>query len=946
MKPLLLLLLPLSSVLALEPASFKSRGIGAGGGMFGPSISPHDANTMFLSIDMSEVFRTTNAAQSWTITDFVQLQGKQSTEVQFTSTPATLYAADQRRDVTEATVNRPMKSTDLGLHWSAFSNWPASQRALSVWANPARDDTFLVGANTNSASRIAFYQSAGLSGSFTTAFSFSGAQGRIAGTFFDGSECWVATNQGFLFSSNGGATLGAVNAPPSGTLLSFTGGKDPSTGQRRFYAVTTSGTVGAQSWAQNFGAAVLTNKVWRMDWSGVASTWADVTGVIPTTEKPNLVAMARNQADVVFVATSTNGYPYALNVWRTSVPSGAWQSILTLPVNGNVVTGWVGINDRTVNGSLPKVEADIAYSVPCGLAVSPVNSSIVVVCDNAMIHRCTNATSAGPVWQQIYTENDNPGHVSGQYFPAGQSYLSTGLEPTVVTTLNWASSTLVQAAALDVQTVESSSGGKRWGFPYDHTTLGGGDCNAVANDPQTNRLFAAVGFINTVYEVNGQDDANTDNTGPAGTTKLAPGVYWRVPGATAWNVLKNDFGVSAGQRGANPVWMSADVARRKLFVCIANSDPAKDGIYVFDLDNLGALPAKLAVPARVINGTTYFVQHAFNVRILSDGSLLASFGPHQQTNAGGVYKATSGVFLLPAGAGAWIDRTDPRMFYHTRDVIVDPANENRWFASTWNSDLSGVAVAVPDPVAGGNVNPQTQGGLWRTEDAGLHWTRIWQGDATFSGSTTSCTIHPETALGEMFVTTRFGGLWKTDDCRAANPVFTRVTSYGFRAPERVYYDPYDHDKLWITSNGFGITEATRPGTFGEWQTRNFGTQTGSAAGTADPDGDGAGNSLEYALQGDPLASSAVIASGMASATAPMSLAFNRNLSATDAVWIIESSGDLLNWTEIAQASGTGAWSIPASGSITQDEDGRVSFTDGVLPNMAAQRFLRVRVVVP
>jgi surface antigen len=32
---------------------------------------------------------------------------------------------------------------------------------------------------------------------------------------------------------------------------------------------------------------------------------------------------------------------------------------------------------------------------------------------------------------------------------------------------------------------------------------------------------------------------------------------------------------------------------------------------------------------------------------------------------------------------------------------------------------------------------------------------------------------------------------------------------------------------------------------------------------------------------------------------------------------------LLDWTGIAQASGMGAWATPASGAITQDEDGHV-----------------------
>ncbi|MBM4289467.1 MAG: hypothetical protein FJ135_15215, partial [Deltaproteobacteria bacterium] len=39
-------------------AGWESRGIGGGGGLFCPAISPHDNNLVYMATDMSAVFRS------------------------------------------------------------------------------------------------------------------------------------------------------------------------------------------------------------------------------------------------------------------------------------------------------------------------------------------------------------------------------------------------------------------------------------------------------------------------------------------------------------------------------------------------------------------------------------------------------------------------------------------------------------------------------------------------------------------------------------------------------------------------------------------------------------------------------------------------------------------------------------------------------------------------
>ncbi len=952
MKTISRLTLLLATILmahAAPPSAWTARGIGGGGGMFAPSFSPHDTSTAFLAVDMSHVLRTTDGFASWTTIDFDQLQGKQFTEVQFTATPNTLYAADQRRSATENTIVRPLKSINNGDSWTTFANWSSSLRALSVNASPLRSDTFLICAGSNTGSDIRFYRNAGTVGAFSIAHTFTGTQGRVAGVFWNTGaqeECWVGTNQGLLYSTNGGQSFSAsVAIPTAETMCSFAGGRDATTGQIRFYAVTTTSTVGAQSTPQSFANG--TGHVWRLDWG--SANWVDVTGPITGTERPTIVAMSRGNADVAYVAVNRpTSYPDSCAVWRVTSPGGTWQNIFTTAGNGNIATGWLGTTQRT--GTVARrFESDLTYAPPCGLAVHPSQPGRVLFCDNAQIVLSTNADTASPLWQQAYATPDNAGHGAGQLIPNGQSYLSNGLEVTVCTQLDFCGGRVMLAAMLDLQMAISTDGGKRWGWPFDHTTLGGGDVNAVAHDPLTGTRYAAAAFTNSAYEYLGCDDAHTDNTGSA--SKAAPGVYFQAPGENVWHPLKTDFGVGSGQRGANPVSLTFDPTARKLYVSVVHSepgmdgnDPAKDGIYVLDVATSSW--SKLNSPRR--NGTA--VQHPYTVSVLPGGGLVASYCAHQVGDAAilpptitnGAYKPTSGVFYLPSGSSTWLDKTTRNeMRYFTRDVVVDPHDPSglTWFACVWNTDSN-----VVTPAAAGDT-PATWGGLYRTVDGGDHWTPIWNGDTNFSGSATSCAIHPEPGLkDELLLTTRFGGLWISQNIHAATPTFARVDSYRFRAPSRVYYDPANHDKIWVTSIGNGIVEGVRPTTFGEWRTRNFGALAADdtvSGPLADPDRDGRINAIEYATQSDAFTTDLAPLSLTLSPTP--ALAFRRYPAANDATFIVERSPDLLSWQTLAQAAGMGTWSVTPGFTLAEASDGAITAADNV---SASQLFYRLRVIVP
>ncbi|HEY6564738.1 MAG TPA: hypothetical protein VIY86_09600, partial [Pirellulaceae bacterium] len=173
--------------------------------------------------------------------------------------------------------------------------------------------------------------------------------------------------------------------------------------------------------------------------------------------------------------------------------------------------------------------------------------------------------------------------------------------------------------------------------------------------------------------------------------------------------------------------------------------------------------------------------HAFRVQVLNDGAVLATFSG-RRAGTPQAFTASSGVFLSTDGGTTWQDRSAAAMWYYTKDMVVDPhdPSQNTWYVGVWS---------------GWGGPPNGLGGLYQTTNRGQSWTRILHLDRV--SSATISPIHP----GEMYVTTETNGLWISENRQAASPTFAAVTSYPFRQPERVFYNPFDPHEVWVTSFG-------------------------------------------------------------------------------------------------------------------------------------------------
>ena len=133
-----------------------------------------------------------------------------------------------------------------------------------------------------------------------------------------------------------------------------------------------------------------------------------------------------------------------------------------------------------------------------------------------------------------------------------------------------------------------------------------------------------------------------------------------------------------------------------------------------------------------------------------------------------------------------------------------------------------------------------------------------------------------------------------------------------------------------------LVAASAPTALQNWRALQFGTvaNTGTAADTADPDGDGVSNLLEYALGTSPTSAASVSLPTAQVSGSRLQISFQRALS--DVTYHVEASSDL----------SPGSWSVIATNPGTVGQ--KVTVTDTVdLPTTPPQsRFLRLRVTAP
>lgn len=727
------------------PAHWIAMGQGGGGAFYAPSISPDNPNEVYLSSDMREEFHSTNFGQTWNYAE--TWQNDQKTEIQGGYLSTVRFTADPAiryaLDYSLYPDDRsavPKRSTDGGKTWVRLSGWEPGNLDT-----PGDSFSIFADPEPGQANHILVSSFRNLyfsnDGGNTFASVYSDSeQAYIAGAYFDGSTIYVATNRGLLISNNSGLSFSPL--PNSGF--------DADQGIYSFTAARQNGTVRFFAITANAdelfpgrepGVEPGTTGLYTLT-PGQGDTWSNIASGPLTGYTYKSVANSASDINTVYVSLTANGgYP---QIFKSIDAGQSWTSVFNYQNNQNIRTGWIGDG------------GDFPWWLAAGgreIAVAPNDPSRLVVTDIDFVYTSSDGGATWDADTQLAADR-NP--VNTLITPH-KAYRSSGLDPTSVENVTFLAPNRIFIGSADVSGGLSTNDGLSWERPDFGSPLVG--LNSIYD----------VAKVGTTYYAAQSDQHDLYQSGKDVDTGLDGSILYSTDQAQTWHLL-HDFGHPVVDVAADPTDANT------LYASVVNT--ATGGIYVTHNLSAGtsALWTKLPNPPRTQG-------HPYVINVLANGDLVVSYSANETS---GSLTPSSGVFYLPKG-GSWQDRTlmgtntNPDMRFWTNDVVIDPANTSIWYAGVRNGH-------------GGNGNDA--GGLYRSIDSGVTWQRVF-----VSSAVESVAIGPS---GDIYVATETDGLYYSPTTTNLSATLSRVTSFPFQHPIRIYFDPYENNRVFVATFGSGV----------------------------------------------------------------------------------------------------------------------------------------------
>ncbi|MBC7383391.1 MAG: T9SS type A sorting domain-containing protein [Bacteroidia bacterium] len=729
-----------------QPTSFATKGIGGGGALFFPTINPANDSEFYVSCDMSELFHSTNYGLSYSQIHFLKLQVFNTSTYEFTNDPKIAYCNHN-----DGNIGYPVKTTDGGITWLRMTGYNSSTygQVNKISANYDNPQQLLIAAYGD----ILYSKNGGATFTLVKHAASSGSGISMGGTFWNGNNIYIGTNDGLISSVNGGNSFSVqttISIPAGQVIWSFAGAKYGT--NTRFVCITSNAALTNNSvmpWNYNNFA----KGVYTMD--NANNTWINQSvGINFSSDFIMYAAMAKNDINTIYLGGHDNATGGPL-VYKSINSGSDWNKVFNTNNNSNITTGWEGAGG----------DKNWSWSETCfGITVAPNNANKVMFSNYSNVQA---SADGGANWKQAYVKASGQHH-AGAATPIKQTYQSTGLENTTCWQIHWQDTNSIIGCFSDIGGIRSINGGNSWGFSYN-----GFSVNSLYRIAQAKNgnLYGACSNIHDMYQSTRLADAQLDTTDANGK------IVFSVDKGANWSTL-HTFN--------HPVfWLAADLNNpERMFASVIHfggtAGAQTGGIYMTDnlSAGVGSTWIKLANPPRTEG-------HPASIEVLNNGKVLCSFSGRR--TAAGAFTASSGVFMFDPVTSTWADLSDAGMKYWTKDIVIDPndSTQSTWYAcvfSGWGGPANGL------------------GGLYKTSNRGTSWTKL--SGAQFE-RVTSVTFNPQ-KLTEAYLTTETQGLWVSSNMNAVTPTWTLVTSYPFRQPERVYFNPNNKNEMWVSSFGNGM----------------------------------------------------------------------------------------------------------------------------------------------
>ncbi|TRZ75264.1 MAG: T9SS C-terminal target domain-containing protein [Bacteroidetes bacterium] len=729
-----------------QPASFSPKGIGGGGALFFPKINPANDNEFYVSCDMSELFHSTDFGNSYSQIHHSILQVFNTSTYEFTNNPNIAYS-----NFNDGNEGYPVKTTDGGNTWANITGYNLGNYGMvyKMVANYANSNQLLIGAYGD----ILFSNDGATSFTLVKHASNMGAGLIIGGVFWDGNNICIGTNDGLITSSNSGGTFSVqttTGMPAGQEIWSFAAAKNGST--TRFVCITANVADvynGVMPWDYyNFAKGVFT-----MDNDN--GTWVSRSaGLNFSNDFVMYAAMAENDINTIYLGGHDNSLSAPL-VYKSADAGITWNKVFNTTNNANITTGWEGAGG----------DKAWSWSENCfGITVAPDNANKVLF---GSFSNVQSTTDGGITWKQAYVNNADQ-HPAGSNTPTKQTYTSIGLENTTCWQVFWNDQDNMLGCFSDIGGIRSTDAGNKWGFTYNGFSVNSLYWIVKAT---SGTLYGACSNIHDIYQSTRLADAQLDASDANGK------IVFSSDGGANWTTL-HVF--------AHPVfWLATDPNNaERMYASVIHYGGTQGaqlgGIYMTNNLSAGAASSwmKLSNPPRTEG-------HPASIAVLHDGNMVCTFSGRR--NSSGAFTNSSGVFLYNPVTDTWSDKSDPGMHYWTKDIILDPtdATQNTWYTAVFS---------------GWGGAPNGLGGLYKTTDRGNNWVKL---TGSLFDRVTSLTHNPQN-INQAYLTTETQGLWISNNMNTATPTWELVNSYPFRQPERVFFNPFNQNEMWVTSFGNGL----------------------------------------------------------------------------------------------------------------------------------------------